>query len=356
MVKIEFSNWLDQNLSSFGSLRTVLLPLVESILAKEGVEYLNVTGRLKDKSSALDKMNRKNYGNAPEDMTDLCGIRIITFLNDQVEQIEKILRSSFDIDEKNSSNRSAILSQDKVGYRSIHLVATLGHNRSQLPEYKNLHLLKFEVQIRTVLQHAWAELAHDRSFKFGTALPDTIQRKLNLHSGLLELADNAFAEIAKEVESYRINIKDQPLGKLFEERINDISVSKYLEQIARKEGLNIQFSPIGVDVISELKDFGMLSIKDIHEHVTESFIKEQKNLNQIEDENNYVGFLRDIMMYADVDRYFHLSWKNHWSGLDGSTQNLLHSKYGREKIAAIIKYHDVDDLRHSEHNDDEDPE
>ena len=97
------------------------------------------------------------------------------------------MKTIFDVDEANSSDRSKVLKEDKVGYKSVHIVEKLGKQRADLVEYKGIYDLKFEIQIRTVLQHAWAELTHDRSYKIDVVLPPHIQRKINLHAGLLEL-------------------------------------------------------------------------------------------------------------------------------------------------------------------------
>src|SRR5262249_23720633 len=155
------------------------------------IAFLNVTSRVKDLQSTLEKIGRKAYTNPKIQLTDLSGIRVVTYLEGDVAQVSKIVRSLFEIDEGNSLDRAAILGSDRIGYRSTHFVCTLGKARATLPENESIGELKFEVQVRTVLQHAWAELAHDRSFKFGAVLPQKIARKLNLHSGLLEIVDSA---------------------------------------------------------------------------------------------------------------------------------------------------------------------
>lgn len=336
MDKAEFASWLDGSLPAFENLRTVLVPLVENILVKEGIEFLDVSGRSKDKRSALSKLDRKKYRNASVQMTDVCGIRVITFLTSQVEEIEKVLRSAFNIDNINSSNRDHILEQDRVGYRSIHLVATLGPSRAKLPEYGNIHGLNFEVQIRTVLQHAWAELAHDRSFKFGIALPSSIQRKLNLYAGMLEIVDSAFVDIAKEIDSYKDEVRDQSFEQLLNEEIDEISISRYIGYIAKKDDIAIEEIPIGGEVIQELRNFRLVYIKDIDKLRVKELVASQKQSYSGRNRTTTVGILRDIMLYNDVDRYFKYCWNKHWSGLDEDTKEMLLSKYDYEKISSIV--------------------
>ena len=151
-------------------LTRAVVSLLENMLIEKKIEYLSVTGRTKTLESALEKINRKKYGDAEDRLTDLSGVRVITYLESQVTEATDTIRLLFDVDEKNSLDRSRVLGSDKMGYRSAHFVCTLGKAREGLPEYEMLGQLKFEIQVRTVLQHAWAELAHDRSFKFGPGL------------------------------------------------------------------------------------------------------------------------------------------------------------------------------------------
>ena len=164
-------DWLERIVPLHRRLTDVTVELVRSLLDSNGVPYLSVNGRTKSIESINEKLKRKSYKSPKTQMTDVSGIRIITYLESQVEQALAVMRTAFEIDESNSLDRKKILGFDRVGYRSAHLVCTLGNIRSSLLEYKDFKLLKFEIQIRTVLQHAWAELAHDRTFKFSPGLP-----------------------------------------------------------------------------------------------------------------------------------------------------------------------------------------
>jgi putative GTP pyrophosphokinase len=170
-VRPDLRSWLDDVLPKHERLTTAVVSLLENLLKKKKIEFLNVAGRTKTSQSATEKIRRKKYKNISAQLTDISGIRVITYLEENVSHICSIIRSLFDVDEANSLDRSTILGHDRIGYRSTHFVCSLGKQRSGLPEYESLGDLKFEIQVRTVLQHAWAELAHDRSFKFGTALP-----------------------------------------------------------------------------------------------------------------------------------------------------------------------------------------
>ncbi|MET3991415.1 ppGpp synthetase/RelA/SpoT-type nucleotidyltransferase [Bradyrhizobium sp. S3.9.2] len=95
------------------------------MLQKEKIEYLNVTYRVKLLDEAIRKIGRKQYENPTEQLTDLSGIRIVTFLESQVTAISKLVRALFDVDQENSLDRADILGLDRLGYRSTHFVCTL---------------------------------------------------------------------------------------------------------------------------------------------------------------------------------------------------------------------------------------
>ncbi len=74
----------------------------------------------------------------------------------------KLLRNSFVVHPERSLDKSEELGDSQVGYRSIHLICEMGKDRVTLPAYKPYKGLLFEIQIRTALQHAWAEIDHNR--------------------------------------------------------------------------------------------------------------------------------------------------------------------------------------------------
>ena len=327
--------WLFQALPQHERLATGVKPLLEGMLKKKAIEYLSVSSRIKDLDEALNKIDRKKYQDPENQLTDLSGIRVITYLEEHVGQISAVIEELFEVDKLNSLDRTEILCDDKVGYRSTHFVCTLGSKRSCLPENEALGDLKFEIQVRTVLQHAWAELAHDRSFKFGTALPTKIQRKLNLYSGMLEIVDNAFDEIAKEIDVYAKSINSTPLEQISEAEIDSISVDRYLDEISKAHGIKLDKAEIPGIVFEELKNFGLQTIGDLKKITTEG------NLELIKKEGglNGTGFRRSVMMFHDLDRYLKSPFG--WTMISENGALALAQHYGIEKIARAFSQHDV---------------
>lgn len=116
----------------------------------------------------------------------------------------------------------------------MHYVCDIGEKRNTLKEYEYISGLNCEIQVRTMLQHAWAELTHDRNYKLGANLPLQIQRKINLYSGMLEIADEGFSEIVNAIEEYKESIRDNDLEELSSQEINSINLSKFVQEITQK--------------------------------------------------------------------------------------------------------------------------
>jgi ppGpp synthetase/RelA/SpoT-type nucleotidyltranferase len=324
--------WLNQVLPSHERLAPIVQSLLESMLQKERIEYLNVTFRVKKIDEALKKISRKQYQEPKLQLTDLSGIRVVTFLEAQVVSINKLIRDLFEVDDKNSLDRTEVLGLDRLGYRSTHFVCTLGDQRAALPEYDELGDLKFEIQIRTVLQHAWAELAHDRSFKFAVALPTKIERKLNLYSGMLEIVDAAFDEISKEIDRYKTSLENKSITQISDAEIDSISLKRFIDETANTFGISLKAN--NIDIISdELKRFGIRTIGELQQLTTAEFGRKYKN--EVNDELG-IGFIRLIMMYSDIDRYFERTTPPWW-GIPRQPYKFLVSKYGEAKVKQLLK-------------------
>jgi ppGpp synthetase/RelA/SpoT-type nucleotidyltranferase len=317
--------WLRDRLPKHERLAAVITPLLENMLRKKEIEYLSVSYRVKTFDSAIEKIGRKGYDNPQEQLTDLSGIRVITYLEEQVRQISDLIKELFDVDDRNSLDRSAVLGDDRVGYRSTHFVCCLGKKRHGLPEYDALEDLSFEVQVRTVLQHAWAELAHDRSFKFGSALPVKLQRKLNLYSGMLEIVDTAFDDISKAIDSYRISLENKSIEQISDVPIDSLSVERFVRQLPLNITIDAELSPKAID---ELRHFGVAIIDDLRRLATPEFLEEFSKAAW--GDRTVTGAVRDLMMYNDLDKY--LDGPRTWNVVGPETVDFMASKYGKKRV------------------------
>ncbi|MGB0098988.1 MAG: DUF429 domain-containing protein [Nocardioides sp.] len=172
--------------------------LVTSILDEAGINYLSVTGRAKSVGSFAAKASRTvdgrpEYTDPLQEITDQVGLRVITYVRSDVAAVAEVLGSQLRvIDDRDLGQETA--SEGRFGYASRHLL--LGRDGGVV-----------QVQVRTVLQHAWAEFEHDIRYK-GTVPAEHAQdfdRRFTLAAGLLELADQEFTTIRERLRGAAVS-------------------------------------------------------------------------------------------------------------------------------------------------------
>ncbi len=183
---------------------------LEEVLNKAGALYAPlciVQARAKTVSSFAEKIVRKDkYVDPLVDMTDLCGGRIIVHFQSQALKICRFIKENFIIDEANSIDVSSKLRDGEFGYLSIHYIVTPREGSIlDIPIDKNWLDLKAEIQVRTLLQHAWADISHDRIYKANYSIPRKWVRESARLAAVLEKADDAFAGMSETLDAYSNN-------------------------------------------------------------------------------------------------------------------------------------------------------
>ncbi len=184
-----------------------VVAMVTTLLDDAGINYLSVTGRAKSVASFAGKAARTVDGSLlyPDpliEITDQLGVRVITYLHSDVAAVADLLSDQLTVlDDRDMGQETA--SQGRFGYASRHLLVALDARRSAPTAFAELGGLSVSVQVRTVLQHAWAEFEHDIRYK-GTIpaehAPD-LDRRFTLAAGLLELADREFSAIRDRLQA-----------------------------------------------------------------------------------------------------------------------------------------------------------
>lgn len=297
MDTTKFEKWLDSALNRHKSLTDSVCTIIENLLISEGIDYLSVTGRTKNKSSALDKIKRKSYIDPKKQMTDLSGIRMILYFESDVKRVSDLIERSFNVDYENSLNQDELLSTNQMGYRSVHYVCDLGAARHSLPEFRKLANLKFEFQVRTILQHAWAELAHDRNYKFSGKLPREIERNLFLYAGMLEIADKGFDVVSNQIDEYINSLEEKAkVGDLGTE-INSLSVRQFVKNWAKGNDLNVDIFDNGLDeLVGELIEFGISNLEELEQLIPKNY---SKVFQKTEKHSTILGVVRSWMLLKD---------------------------------------------------------
>jgi ppGpp synthetase/RelA/SpoT-type nucleotidyltranferase len=169
-----------------------------------------VQKRAKGVSSFAEKVARKydRYPDAVNQMTDLCGARIIVQTTEQVKAVRRFIESNFVILE--SEDKGLLLGDQEFGYRDMHYIIKLRPDRDAAlgiskKERTAIQELKAEIQIRTWVQHAWADTLHDRMYKNKLKISSEAKRTGNLLAALMEEGDNNFRRLADELDGLIAN-------------------------------------------------------------------------------------------------------------------------------------------------------
>lgn len=190
----------NKNYPKYERLAKNLRQAFKSFLDNVGIDVLDVGYRIKDFESFSEKIQRKGYKNPFQEMEDICGLRIICYYPSDLEKISQIISSECDVTE--TVDKRDLLEPDRFGYRSLHFVLTVKSDWLKAPNYRGLGGLKAEVQVRTILMHAWADIEHKLAYKKTEHVPDQFKRKLYQLSALFEVADEQFDSLREAKEEY----------------------------------------------------------------------------------------------------------------------------------------------------------
>lgn len=202
---------------NFSKATEIARKLVESIVVNLGVEIHAVSARAKDGNALREKLLRKSYREPQKQVTDLIGVRVITYYADDVDKVAAVLQKELEIDQQNSIDRRSTLGLRDFGYRSVHLIARLKGARSRSPEYGSLQTYAFEIQVRSILEHAWAEIEHAIVYKSGIDYSDEDRRLFAALAGAMEIVDKQFLQLRQRKK---------------------LLVDQYLEDYSKAKGLD----------------------------------------------------------------------------------------------------------------------
>lgn len=211
--------------------------LFATALGSAGIKVQSVEGRTKTIESLVRKaslpleadLEKPKYPEPLVQIKDLAALRVITFFIKNIQEVDSVIDEQFEIVEK--ADRSTFLrGGEKLGYESVHYIVRLNDARIALPEYAAFAGLEIEIQVRTILQHAWAEIEHDIQYKSVDELPDEIKRRFLALAGMLEIGDREFQGLsdahADLRAAARVSVAE---GRLADVEITPDSLKEYLD-------------------------------------------------------------------------------------------------------------------------------
>lgn len=155
--------------------------------------------RVKSDDSLIDKAfyrPNKNYENPYEDIEDKVGCRFVVLLVEHINELSDIIKSSDRWEYKECRHFNEERKKDPLlfTYQSVHYVV-----RAKTDEQANGLTVKAgtpcEIQVRTLLQHAYAELTHDAVYKAKTVVEPEVHRTVAKSMALIETTDDFFSDV-----------------------------------------------------------------------------------------------------------------------------------------------------------------
>jgi putative GTP pyrophosphokinase len=173
--------------------------ILEKRLADTSIEISAITSRVKSLKSLAEKIVRKDYRNPFHEITDLAGVRLVYLYKSDLGAIQRIVEDHFDVQER--VNKLDQMAANEFGYGALHYLVRLGRASSGA-RYDDLKELTCEIQVRTVLQDAWAIIDHHLIYKHESDIPSHLQRPIRGFAGTFENTDDHLDRIHAERETY----------------------------------------------------------------------------------------------------------------------------------------------------------
>ncbi len=212
-----FRQYLQETHSAYKKWGIYVAQRIEESLKAAGLSAgfikIPVTPRVKAVESALGKLGRKGYTNPLQQMTDLVGVRFVVLLSEEVKIVCDIIQGedswdaslSRDIEEEIKKN-TKIFDYQSQHYEVRPRQSLVLDGETITPD------MCCEIQVRTLLQHAYAEMVHDNIYKPTGLVPTKAERHVARSMALMETTDELFSQTMgylKEANTPRVEfLKD----------------------------------------------------------------------------------------------------------------------------------------------------
>ena len=270
-----------ERLPIFQRIEKLAFDHLQQSLQQQGLYVTSIEHRVKEEESLAGKVELKGAKyHALEDITDILGIRVITFYTDDVDKVAAIAKNTFDIDWKESVDKRKVHQLNSFGYNSLHYICRLPKSLVDDPDMPELNEYRFELQMRTALQHVWSTIEHDTGYKGGVKIPNEYRRQFSRLAGMLELVDDEFSRLRNELTEYRRHMQALVAsGHLDEVLLDAESYRSYLkvhpfdrlnQRIASTNQAEIVQAPLLPFLTVFLQEFKFNTVGDVERFILEN--------------------------------------------------------------------------------------
>lgn len=203
--------------------------LIEACLQDANVKYQSVQSRVKTRKKLREKYldPTKDYSRL-DDITDLAGLRVITYYDDEIDRVVELIEKEFKVDHKESVDKRNT-DPDRFGYRAVNLICGHRDPRASDVEYKRFAGVVCEIQVTSILGHAWSEIEHEW-YDLKDAYPPAVKRRFSIIAALFELVGREFVDIRKSRSDYERSIALQVEARIADVPVDAVSLRTFIEQ------------------------------------------------------------------------------------------------------------------------------
>lgn len=267
-----------ENKVSFELLGDIVQEILEKLVHDAGIRVMTVEHRVKKEHSLEGKLYRKgDKYQSLEDITDILGTRVVCYFSDDLDVIGDLIEQIFIVDRENSVDKRKLMQANSFGYLSLHYVCSLPEDAGYPKEVCNR---RFEIQIRTILQHVWDAVNHDMGYKGDFGMPHTVTRQFARLAGLFEIVDEEFIRVRDNMNTYTEATREKIMHDGAEDVLIDIvslkeymlrnrKMGEFIQKIADIEHSEIcQINP--ESYLLQLKWLNIITIGDLQKMLEEN--------------------------------------------------------------------------------------
>jgi ppGpp synthetase/RelA/SpoT-type nucleotidyltranferase len=196
-----------EKLSLYEEYSARIRNLVEDLIDRDDIEVCGIEGWAKAPAEMVKSLNAHYSAKDPdglESVSDLVTVRVLLRFPEDVQKVEEIICSEFNVDLDSSITSGGLEDPYRFGYPAVLYTLALSESRSSLREWQKYKELSFRLEVRTVLQEAWATISPRVNMSVDSTNEKKLKRKLARLAALLEEADEGFLSLWGEVKDVAV--------------------------------------------------------------------------------------------------------------------------------------------------------